>query len=69
MHKDALRAVRDRGGRVRKAIHEEATAIVQETQESWIRMLRVEMVRSGPILDYFENKANKDVCLFVCLTD
>lgn len=54
---------------MRKAIHEEATAIVQETQESWIRMLRVEMVRSGPILDYFENKANKDVCLFVCLTD
>ena len=53
----------------RKAIHEEATAIVQEKQEVWIRMLRVEMVRSGSILGYLENKANKDFCLFVCLTD
>lgn len=46
-------------------IHEEETAIVQEKQEVWIRMLRMDMVRSGSILGYFENKVNKDFCLFV----
>ena len=46
-------------------IHEEETAIVQEKQDVWIRMLRMDMVRSGSILGYFENKLNKDFCLFV----